>query len=85
MPGPAPQATLDTLQVIKAGGSLPKDGDYVVHYPKGYVLPVAVHTHGSLFTDDRTTLWIIAPAPLFDTTRLQAGWGVEWMLSGSRL
>lgn len=55
MTGPAPLDTIGTLPIIEMGGRLPKDSDYVVHYPKGYILPVTVHTHGSLFTDDRTT------------------------------
>lgn len=55
MTGPAPVALIDTLPVVEIGGRLPKDGDYVVHYPKGYILPVTVRTRGSLFTDDRTT------------------------------
>jgi Mlc titration factor MtfA (ptsG expression regulator) len=53
--GHVPLATIDTLPVVEVGGHLPEGGDYVLHYPKGYILPVILSVDGGLFAGERTT------------------------------
>lgn len=53
--GPAPLSTIDKLPIVEVGGRLPESGDYVLHYPKGYILPVILSVGGGLFAGERTT------------------------------
>lgn len=54
--GPAPLSTIDKVPIVEVGGRLPESGDYVLHYPKGYILPVVLSVDGGLFAGERTSI-----------------------------
>lgn len=50
---PPPTDAIAGLPVVRVGSEPPKDSQYVVFYPAGFLFPVRLKTSGSLFTSER--------------------------------
>lgn len=50
---PAPTDVIATLPVVRVGGPLPQNTEYVVFYPAGFAFPVKLRASGSLFSSEK--------------------------------
>jgi hypothetical protein len=50
---PATTEAISKLPIVRVGDTPPKGGEYIVHYPAGYEIPVTLTTRGSLFGDEQ--------------------------------